>query len=99
RRGILPVFPTRRPSGRDGTLVFLRTGTGEAPQNAMTAQLLRRGHQGRILNVVCVRYLRDLGYAHIHPEVAAKWPNFRYHLFATRDRKSTRLNSSHVKIS
>ena len=71
--------------GPDDNVVFLSTGTGEAPQNAMTAELLRRGHQGRILNVVCVRYLRDLGYAHIHPEVAAKWPNYRYHLFATRE--------------
>jgi ferredoxin--NADP+ reductase len=66
-------------------VVFLSTGTGEAPQNAMTAELLRRGHEGRILNVVCVRYMRDLGYVHVHPQVAARWPNYRYHLFATRE--------------
>ncbi|HEX6947613.1 MAG TPA: ferredoxin--NADP reductase [Acidimicrobiia bacterium] len=69
----------------DDNVVFLSTGTGEAPQNAMTAELLRRGHRGRILNVVCVRYLQDLGYAHIHPAVAERWPNYRYHLFATRE--------------
>lgn len=66
-------------------IVFLSTGTGEAPQNAMTSELLSRGHQGQILNVVCVRYLEDLAYIDVHPVVASRWPNYRHHLFATRE--------------
>ena len=40
----------------EDNIVFLSTGTGEAPQNAMIAELLRQKHKGRILDVVCVRY-------------------------------------------
>jgi ferredoxin--NADP+ reductase len=43
------------------TVLFLSTGTGEAPHNYMLWQLLRQGHAGRILSVCCVRYLADLG--------------------------------------
>lgn len=44
------------------TILFLSTGTGEAPHNYMLWELLRRGHQGRILSACCVRFKRDLGY-------------------------------------
>ena len=44
------------------TVVFLGTGTGEAPHNYMLWDLLRRGHTGKILLACCVRYRRDLGY-------------------------------------
>ena len=42
-------------------MLFLATGTGEAPHNYMLWELLRRGHTGRILSACCVRYRRDLG--------------------------------------
>lgn len=66
-------------------VVFLSTGTGEAPQNQMTAELLRRGHEGRILQVVCVRYRRDLAYLDRHQLVQERYPNYRYVALTTRE--------------
>jgi ferredoxin/flavodoxin---NADP+ reductase len=67
------------------TIVFLSTGTGEAPQNAMTAELLRRGHQGQIISVVCVRYNQDLGYAETHPILMDRYPDYHYVVLTTRE--------------
>ena len=66
-------------------VVFLSTGTGEAPQNAMTAELLRQGHLGPILNLVCVRLRSDLGYLAEHEVVADRYPNYRYETLTTRE--------------
>ena len=66
-------------------LVFLGTGTGEAPHNAMTAELLRNGHQGKILSVVCVRYRRDLAYASQHAAVEDRYPNYKHVALTTRE--------------
>lgn len=66
-------------------LVFLGTGTGEAPHNAMTAELLRNGHQGKILSVVCVRYRRDLAYASQHAMVEDRYPNYKHVALTTRE--------------
>lgn len=66
-------------------VVFLSTGTGEAPQNLMTAELLRNGHQGTILQVVCVRYHQDLAYTEQQAVVEAKFPNYRYVTLTTRE--------------
>ena len=87
------IFMSRKFTGRytlDGVepednVVFLSTGTGEAPQNAMTAELLRRGHEGRILNLVCVRYKADLAYIPEQEIVEEKWPNYRYSVLTTRE--------------
>lgn len=69
----------------EDNIVFLSTGTGEAPQNVMTAELLRRGHAGRILSVVCVRYRRDLAYAEQQQVVEEHFPNYRYIPLTTRE--------------
>jgi ferredoxin--NADP+ reductase len=66
-------------------VVFLSTGTGEAPHNTMTAELLRRGHQGRILGVVCVRYRADLAYLDQHAALTARFPNYSYVTLTTRE--------------
>jgi ferredoxin--NADP+ reductase len=66
-------------------VVFLGTGTGEAPHNAMTAELLRRGHKGRIMNVVCVRYRADLAYTEQHTVLAERYPAYRYLALTTRE--------------
>lgn len=87
------IFMGRKFTGRytlagvesDDNVVFLSTGTGEAPQNAMTAELLRRRHEGRILNVVCVRYRRDLAYLEQQSVVEEKFPNYRYEAITTRE--------------
>jgi len=71
--------------GDTDNIVFLSTGTGEAPQNAMTAELLRRGHQGRILNVVCVRYRADLAYTEQHAVLVDRYPDYRYVTLTTRE--------------
>jgi len=66
-------------------VVFLSTGTGEAPQNLMTAELLRNGHEGQILNAVCVRYRRDLAYVDEHATVEEMYPQYRYVGLTTRE--------------
>ena len=49
---------TLDPVKPDDAVVFLATGTGEAPHNYMLWDLLRRGHDGPILSACCVRYAR-----------------------------------------
>lgn len=66
-------------------IVFLSTGTGEAPQNKMTAELLRREHEGTILNVVCVRYRADLAYVEQQAIVEERYPLYRYVSLTTRE--------------
>ena len=66
-------------------IVFLSTGTGEAPQNSMTAELLRNDHQGTILNVVCVRFRKDLAYPQEQETVQTRFPNYKYVAITTRE--------------
>jgi ferredoxin--NADP+ reductase len=67
------------------TVVFLSTGTGEAPHNYMLWELLSNGHCGRILAVCCVRYRQDLGYLAVHDRLARDWPNYDYLPLTTRE--------------
>jgi ferredoxin--NADP+ reductase len=67
------------------TVVFLSTGTGEAPHNYMLWELLHRGHAGRILAACCVRYRRDLGYLPIQDELMCRYPNYTYLSLVTRE--------------
>jgi ferredoxin--NADP+ reductase len=67
------------------TVVFLSTGTGEAPHNYMLWDLLRRGHKGRILAACCTRYQRDLGYLETHRQLEALFPNYTYLTLVTRE--------------
>lgn len=71
--------------GPDDHVLFLATGTGEAPHNAMTAELLARGHRGRIVNATCVRYEQDLGYLETHRQLESLFPNYRYIPLSTRE--------------
>jgi len=73
-----PVKPT-------DTVVFLATGTGEAPHNYMLWELLRRHHPGRILSACCVRYRRDLGYLSIHEELMRRYSNYTFLSLTTRE--------------
>jgi ferredoxin--NADP+ reductase len=70
------------------TVLFLSTGTGEAPHNYMLWELLRRGHQGRILGACCTRYQRDLGYLEVHRQVESMFPNYTYLTLTTRESRS-----------
>jgi ferredoxin--NADP+ reductase len=67
------------------TVVFLSTGTGEAPHNYMLWELLRRGHSGRILSVCCVRFRRDLAYLATHERLMQMFPNYSYLGLTTRE--------------
>ena len=66
-------------------VLFLATGTGEAPHNAMVVELLRKGHQGRVISVVSVRYAADLGYVARHRALEERFPNYRYLPLVTRE--------------
>jgi ferredoxin--NADP+ reductase len=72
------------------TVIFLGTGTGEAPHNYMTWELLTRGHTGKILNACCVRYARDLGYSDTHAALMKQFPNYTYLALTTREPGVTR---------
>ncbi len=67
------------------TVLFLATGTGEAPHNYMLWELLQRGHTGRVLSACCVRYRRDLGYLPIQEELMRRYPNYTYLSLTTRE--------------
>ena len=67
------------------SVVFVATGTGEAPHNAMLVELLRKGHHGPILSVVSVRYLSDLAYQREHRDLEERYPNYRYLAVPTRE--------------
>ena len=66
-------------------VLFLATGTGEAPHNAMAVELFRKGHQGRVISVVSVRYAADLGYVARHRALEDRFPNYRYMPLVTRE--------------
>jgi ferredoxin--NADP+ reductase len=66
-------------------VLFLATGTGEAPHNGMIADLLRRRHRGRIVSAVCTRRLRDLAYLATHRVLERRFPNYRYLTLTTRE--------------
>lgn len=66
-------------------VVFLSTGTGEAPHNSMTWELMRRGHQGRVLSACCVRYKQDLAYLETHDELMRRDPHYKYLSLTTRE--------------
>jgi len=67
------------------TVVFLATGTGEAPHNAMIAELLRSGHYGPIVSVVSTRFAADLGYLDTHRALERRFANYRYLAQPTRE--------------
>jgi ferredoxin--NADP+ reductase len=76
---------TTEPVQPNDAVVFLSTGTGEAPHNYMLWELLRKGHSGPILAACCVRYRRDLAYLGLHEELMRRYPNYTYLSLTTRE--------------
>jgi ferredoxin--NADP+ reductase len=76
---------TLEPVKEGDTVLFLATGTGEAPHNYMLCELLRRGHTGKIISACCVRYRRDLGYYATHQELMKRHANYKYLALTTRE--------------
>lgn len=66
-------------------VIFLATGTGEAPHNGMIAELLQRRHSGKIVSVVCVRRQTDLAYLSTHVALERRYPGYCYVVLTTRD--------------
>lgn len=75
----------------DSQVLFLATGTGEAPHNAMIVELLRKGHRGPIASVVSARRAADLGYQDRHRRLTERFPNFSYLPLPTREPGVERL--------
>ena len=71
-------------------VIFLGTGTGEAPHNYMSWDLLKRGHTGKILSASCVRFSRDLGYLDTHRELMGRYSNYKYLPLTTREATITK---------
>ena len=88
------LFIGRKAAGRyrldkfddpEADVIFLSTGTGEAPNNRMTLDLLRAGHQGKIVGVCTVRYRRDLAYLETHRRMTEMFDNYTYIPLTTRE--------------
>lgn len=69
----------------DDDVVFIATGTGEAPHNAMVAHLLDVKHRGRLVSVTCARLRHDLGYVEQQRELERQYPTYRYLTLTTRE--------------
>ena len=69
----------------DYDVVLAATGSGEAPHNAMIANLLANQHRGRIISVVCTRWKRDLAYLSKHRMLEERYGNYRYLTLTTRE--------------
>ncbi len=66
-------------------LVFLSTGTGEAPNIAMAVELLRTGHTGPIVSVVTARHWSDLVYVDKNRALEERFANYTYLPIPTRE--------------
>lgn len=80
--GRYTLAPVTNPAD---TVILLSTGTGEAPQNAMVTELLRKGHHGPIVSAVSVRQWADLGYLDQHRELEKRYANYHYLPQPTRE--------------
>ena len=80
--GRYTLAPVTNPAS---TVMFLSTGTGEAPHNAMASELLRKGHHGPIVSAVSVRCVSDLAYLETHRLLEARFPNYHYVTLPTRE--------------
>lgn len=69
----------------DDTMLFLGTGTGEAPHNAMATKLLAEGHRGRIVIATSIRQRHDAGYRREHEILMRRFANYLYLPLTTRE--------------
>ena len=69
----------------DLSVLFLSTGTGEAPHNNMLVELLRKGHRGPIASAVSVRRWADLAYIDKHRYLEERYPWYSYLPLPTRE--------------
>ncbi|WP_339731878.1 ferredoxin--NADP reductase [uncultured Gimesia sp.] len=86
---------TLKPIQPDDNVIFAGTGTGEAPHNSMSVELLERGHTGKIVSMTCVRYKGDLGYLDQQAQLQNQFSNYRYAAFTTREPENVDQNHPH----
>lgn len=86
---------TLRGLPSDGNVVFVATGTGEAPHNTMVGELLATGFPGQIVCVTCARHKRDLAYLVAHRELERRFPNYRYLTLTTREPENVDATNPH----
>ncbi len=84
-RKIAGRYRLDRMDDPDADVFLLSTGTGEAPHNRMTLDLLRDGHRGRIVAACTARYRRDLAYLDTQRELERRFPNYTYVPMTTRE--------------
>ncbi len=70
--------------GPTDNVVLAGTGTGEAPHNAMVAELARSGHRGKVTVLSTSRKRDDFAYLAHHRELERLWDNYRYFPLSTR---------------
>lgn len=83
--------------GAHQDVFFFATGTGEAPHNAMLAELLAGGHRGRITSAVCLRRRADAAYRAVHEELMRRYPQYRYVVLTTREPEN--LDAAHPQYA
>jgi len=76
----------------DDTMLFMGTGTGEAPHNAMITRLLRQGHRGRIIVATSIRYHHDAAYHREHETLMRRFSNYVYLPLTTREPQNVQLD-------
>ncbi len=77
-------------------ILFVATGTGEAPHNAMLARLLADSHRGRIVSITSVRHRRDLAYRREHRELEKRYANYHYYCLITRESAAVTADAREV---
>ena len=66
-------------------IIFLGTGTGQAPHNSMACELLRNKHKGKIIIVECNRSADMFAYADKLQKLQSENSNFFYRQLMTRE--------------
>ncbi len=69
-------------------IIFLATGTGQAPHNTMACELLRQGHKGKIILVECNRTSDMFAYSDKLKLLSEKFSNVFYKCLMTREGES-----------
>jgi ferredoxin--NADP+ reductase len=91
--GRYSLDPVMDPTGQ---VLFLATGTGEAPHNTMIVELLRKGHRAPIVSAVSVRHRSDLGYLDAHRRLEERFENYHYLPLPTRDPDTAKFHLQDV---
>ncbi len=76
---------TLKGVGPEEDVIFAATGTGEAPHNVMLWHLLRTGHRGRLVCIVCTRYEAEQAYRSLHLGLQERYPDYTYITLTTRE--------------